>query len=295
MQERTGASRWVSEREMRGGSTKETKQRQDDARSGPLAARAVRLMGLDFAAVSEGQTIEHVLTGVTAGRGGWVCPANLDVLRRWRESADVRALISGADLVVADGMPLIWAGELQGSPLPQRVAGSTLILSLSAAAAAAGASVFLLGGNPGTADGAARNLAARDPQLRVAGTLCPPRGFEQDAAWLDRIEKALRDTSPDIVFVGLGFPKQERLIVRLRERMPTTWFVSCGISFSFVAGEIQRAPVLVQRLGLEWFHRLVQEPERLFRRYLLQGVPFLTELLWSVIRIRVRQAGRSIP
>lgn len=251
-------------------------------------------MGLDFAAVSEDQTIEHVLGAVTEGRGGWVCPANLDVLRQWCDSADVRQLMADADLVVADGMPLLWAGELQGSPLPQRVAGSTLIVSLSAAAAAAGASVFLLGGNPGTADAAARKLAARHPHLRVAGTLCPPLGFEQDAAWLGRIEKSLRAASPDIVFVGLGFPKQERLIVWLREQLPRAWFVSCGISFSFVAGEIQRAPVLVQRLGLEWFHRLVQEPKRLFRRYLLQGVPFLTELLWSSVRMRVRQAGRSV-
>jgi N-acetylglucosaminyldiphosphoundecaprenol N-acetyl-beta-D-mannosaminyltransferase len=251
-------------------------------------------MGLDFAAVSEDQTIEHVLGAVTEGRGGWVCPANLDVLRQWCDSADVRQLMADADLVVADGMPLLWAGELQGSPLPQRVAGSTLIVSLSAAAAAAGASVFLLGGNPGTADAAARKLAARHPHLRVAGTLCPPLGFEQDAAWLGRIEKSLRAASPDIVFVGLGFPKQERLIVWLREQLPRAWFVSCGISFSFVAGEIQRAPVLVQRLGLEWFHRLVQEPKRLFRRYLLQGVPFLTELLWSCVRMRVRQAGRSV-
>ena len=261
----------------------------------PVARTPVRLMGLDFAAVTEAQTIEHVLTGVKEGRGGWVCSVNLDVLRQWRESAEVRRLISTAELIVADGMPLIWAGGLQGSPLPQRVAGSTLILSLAAAAAPAGASVFLLGGNPGTADIAARKLADGDPRLRIAGTLCPPHGFEQDAAWLYRIEKSLRDASPDIVFVGLGFPKQERLIVWLRERMPNAWYVSCGVSFSFVAGEIQRAPVVVQRLGLEWLHRLAQEPRRLFRRYLVLGVPFLPELLWSAIRVRVRQAARSAP
>src|SRR5438034_11127446 len=103
-------------------------------------------MGLDFAALSESQTIEHVLEGVTAGRGGWLCPANLDVLRQWRHSAEVRELIAEADLVVADGMPLIWAGELQGSPLPQRVAGSTLTLRLPEAASRAGASIYLLGG-----------------------------------------------------------------------------------------------------------------------------------------------------
>src|SRR5215472_14710540 len=119
---------------------------------------AVQLLGLEFAAVSEAQTIEHVLSGVEGGQGGWICPANLDVLRQWRGSEEVRELMAHADLVVADGMPLIWAGGLQGSPLPQRVAGSSLTVTLSEAAARQGASIFLLGGNPGTADAAAKVL-----------------------------------------------------------------------------------------------------------------------------------------
>src|SRR3954451_1895253 len=170
----------------------------------------VRLLGLEFAAVSEPQTIGHVLRGLESGRGGWVCPANLDVLRQWRGSEEVRELMSHADLVVADGMPLIWAGGLQGSPLPERVAGSALILSLSHAAARAGASIFLLGGNPGTGDAAAERLMSESPVRRAAGTLCPPFGFENDPAWMDRIERTLLETGPQIVFVGLGFPKQER-------------------------------------------------------------------------------------
>ncbi|MGZ4181591.1 MAG: WecB/TagA/CpsF family glycosyltransferase [Solirubrobacteraceae bacterium] len=246
----------------------------------------VPLMGLDFAAVSEQETIEYVLRGVAEGRGGWICPANLDVLRQWRSDSEVRDLMAGADLVVADGMPLLWAGGLQGSPLPERVAGSTLIVSLSAAAAEADASIFLLGGNPGTAEAAVEQLKVRTPGLRLAGTLCPPYGFETDPDFLDRLEQSLHDASPDIVYVALGFPKQERLIVKLRKRFPRVWFMSCGISFSFVAGEIQRAPVLVQRIGLEWLHRLVQEPKRLYRRYLLQGIPFLFALLWSAVAVR---------
>jgi N-acetylglucosaminyldiphosphoundecaprenol N-acetyl-beta-D-mannosaminyltransferase len=248
----------------------------------------VQLLGLEFAAVSEAETIDRVLAGVGAGRGGWVCPANLDVLRQWRDSKEVRELVSHADLVVADGMPLIWAGGLQGSPLPARVAGSSLTVTLSAAAAQSGASVFLLGGNPGTADAAAAKLVQNSPELRIAGTLSPPFGFEKDPEWQERIERTLLTAAPDIVFVGLGFPKQERLIVSLRRAFPATWFVSCGVSFSFVAGEITRAPVLLQRLGLEWMHRLVQEPRRLFRRYVVLGVPFLVELLWSVALVRAR-------
>jgi N-acetylglucosaminyldiphosphoundecaprenol N-acetyl-beta-D-mannosaminyltransferase len=258
----------------------------------PRLLASVSLLGLEFAAVSERETVDYVLDGVAAGRGGWICPVNLDVLRQWRQSAEVRELVSRADLVVADGMPLIWAGALQGSRLPERVAGSTLVHSLTAAAADAGASVFLLGGNPGTADAARRRLAERSPALRVAGTLCPPFGFERQGEWLSQIEQTLYESAPDIVYVGLGFPKQERLIVELRKRLPTTWFVSCGISFSFVAGEIKRAPSALQRFGLEWLHRLVQEPQRLYRRYLVQGIPFMFALLWSALLVRITAAGR---
>jgi N-acetylglucosaminyldiphosphoundecaprenol N-acetyl-beta-D-mannosaminyltransferase len=171
------------------------------------------------------------------------------------------------------------------------VAGSTLTVTLSGAAAAAGASVFLLGGNPGTAEAAADKLRERFPALRVAGTLSPPFGFEERPEWQERIERALREAAPDIVYVGLGFPKQERLIVALQQAFPATWFVACGVTFSFVAGEIVRAPVLVQRLGLEWLHRLVQEPRRLYRRYLIHGVPFLAVLMWSVVRTRLAATG----
>lgn len=257
------------------------------------APRTVPLMGLDVAALSERDTINYVLDALDGHRGGWICPANLDVLRQWHASPQVRELVAAADLVVADGMPLVWAGELQGSPLPERVAGSSLILSLTAAAADCGASIFLLGGNPGTADAAVTELSRLTPQIRLAGTMCPPFGFDHDPKWLDRIERALIDTEPDIVYVGLGFPKQEHLIVALRERLPSTWFVSCGISFSFVAGEITRAPALMQRLGLEWLHRMAQEPARLYQRYLLYGIPFLIQLMSSALVFRLRHAARS--
>jgi N-acetylglucosaminyldiphosphoundecaprenol N-acetyl-beta-D-mannosaminyltransferase len=258
------------------------------------APPTIPLMGLDVAAVSERETIDYVLEGLVRRGGGWVSTVNLDVLRQWHGSADVRELVATADLVVADGMPLVWAGELQGSPLPERVAGSSLILSLTAAAADAGASVFLLGGNPGTADAAAAELVKLSPHLRVAGTLCPPFGFDRDPAWLDRIEQQLRETSPDIVYVGLGFPKQERLILQLRGRLPTTWFVALGGCFTFVAGEIPRAPATMQRLGLEWLYRMAQEPKRLYRRYLFHGIPFLVQLLASAVAFRFRHAARAV-
>ena len=125
----------------------------------PPAPNTVPLMGLDFAALSERETIQYVLQALADGRGGWLATVNLDILRQWHRTPELKELLGDADLVVADGMPLIWAGGIQGSPLPERVAGSTLVRTLTAAAAAADASVFLLGGNPGAASGAVAALA----------------------------------------------------------------------------------------------------------------------------------------
>jgi N-acetylglucosaminyldiphosphoundecaprenol N-acetyl-beta-D-mannosaminyltransferase len=246
----------------------------------------IDMMGLTIDAVSESETVQRAIVDVRDGRGGWICPANLDVLRQAVATPELCSLIQEADLVVADGMPLLWASRVQGAALPERVAGSSLIHTLSEAAARAGASVFLLGGDPGVAERAAARLSVEIAGLSVCGTHCPPVGFEQEPALMAGIESALRDARPDIVYVALGFPKQERLIRRLRAAHPSVWFVSVGASFSFVSGEIARAPRWMQRVGLEWVHRLAQEPRRLARRYLVDGIPFLVRVLASAARRR---------
>jgi N-acetylglucosaminyldiphosphoundecaprenol N-acetyl-beta-D-mannosaminyltransferase len=247
----------------------------------PKAQRlpTVELRGVRVHAVSEADAIRHILTEIEAARGGMVVTPNLDHLHRCLHDIAFAAIVSEAELVLADGMPLVWAARLQGTPLPQRVAGSNLITSLSEAAATAGRSVFLLGGSPGTAEGAASVLSAKFPNLRVAGTLCPPVGFENDAANMAEIVQALAAAKPDIVFVALGSPKQERLIVKLRPLLPQAWWLGVGISFSFLCGDVRRAPLWMQKTGLEWLHRLVQEPRRLFRRYVVVGIPFAFSLL----------------
>jgi N-acetylglucosaminyldiphosphoundecaprenol N-acetyl-beta-D-mannosaminyltransferase len=234
-------------------------------------------------AVTENDAVKHILAELEDGRGGMVVTPNLDHLHRCLHDIGFAALVSEADLVLADGMPLVWAARLQATPLPQRVAGSNLISSLSGAAGAAGRSVFLLGGAPGTAEGAARVLTAKFPGLKVVGTLCPPLGFENNAAAMTEIIQQLSSTRPDIVFVALGSPKQERLIVKLRPLLPAAWWLGVGISFSFLCGEVRRAPVWMQKTGLEWLHRLVQEPRRLFRRYVVVGIPFAFGLLGKAL------------
>ena len=134
--------------------------------------------GLDFDALSEEQVVARITADLAEGRGGWVVTPNIDICRRVGKDPAARDLVRGASLVVADGMPLVWAARLRGDPLPERVTGSSLIFTLTAAAAGHGRSVYLLGGEPGVPEQAAAALTRRFPGLRVAGTDAPPAGFD---------------------------------------------------------------------------------------------------------------------
>jgi N-acetylglucosaminyldiphosphoundecaprenol N-acetyl-beta-D-mannosaminyltransferase len=241
-------------------------------------APRTELYGLALDRITEGEAVSTVLRGVAEGRGGYVVATNLDVLRQVASQRELGAVLQDADLVVADGMPLIWASRLLGTRLPERVAGSDLVWSLTAEAALRDHTVYMLGGAPGIAEAACERLHGVYPGARIVGHHCPPMGFEQDEAEIARIVDALRSARPDIVYVALGFPKQERLIAYLRTQLPQVWFLAVGASLSFVAGHVRRAPPWMGRLGLEWVHRLAQEPRRLARRYLVDDVPFALRL-----------------
>ena|GEM_PF-53743 len=253
----------------------------DDAFPALQQPSVIDLFGVNIHALSERECIAHILRRSTSGRGGVVVTPNLDHIRRFHQDADFAQFVSQADLVVADGMPLIWASRLQCTPLPGRVAGSDLIASLSASAAVTGKSLFLLGGEPGTADAAAEVLKQRHSNLNIVGTFCPPIGFEKDAGLMRQLTQAVVSSKPDIIFVALGSPKQERLIARLRHRLPGAWWLGVGISFSFLSGDVRRAPRWMRVCGMEWIHRLAQEPGRLFKRYVVHGIPFAVKLLAS--------------
>jgi N-acetylglucosaminyldiphosphoundecaprenol N-acetyl-beta-D-mannosaminyltransferase len=158
---------------------------------------------------------------------------------------------------------------------------------LTQAAAETGLSIYLLGGEPGVPEAAGENLAHRYPGLKVSGTNAPEFGFDQSSVELTAVRRRLLDAAPNIVYVGLGFPRQERIIYELAPMLPSAWFIGCGAAIPFAAGTATRAPVWMQRCGLEWAHRLAKEPRRLFRRYLLQDLPYAARLLLSAAVSRI--------
>lgn len=248
--------------------------------------------GVPIAAVTRDEIERQIAADVGRDRGGWLITANLDHLRRLRSdrSGRTREMLRAATVVVADGMPLVWAARLAGDPLPERVAGSDMIFGLTARVGEAGGRVFLLGGRPGAADEAAAVLRSATPGL-VIDTACPPFGFEHDDAQRNAVHAAVVAARPDVVFVALGFPKQDELIARLRHDHPHAWYLGIGASVDFVAGRVARAPRWMQRTGIEWIHRLVQEPRRLVVRYLVHGLPFAAQLFAWALRRRLVADG----
>jgi N-acetylglucosaminyldiphosphoundecaprenol N-acetyl-beta-D-mannosaminyltransferase len=256
----------------------------------------VLLDGVRLHALTQAEAVAFVVERLRQGRGGWLTSVNLEDLRLRHADTDYAALCTPATLALADGAPLVWASRIQGTPLPERVGGSDLVGPLAHASALNGFSLFLLGGGPGVAPRAAAALCRAHPGLRLAGILSPPFGFESDLGERRRIVEAVVAAQPDLVYVGLGKPKQEWLIDELRPRLPTAWLLGVGISLSFLSGDVRRAPPWMQRAGLEWLHRLAQEPRRLAGRYLVRGIPYAARLLSRSLAARVRAApSRSDP
>jgi len=252
----------------------------------------VHLGGVEFDPLDEQQVVDWVMTGLHAGRGGWIATPNVDHLQKCTRDPELRALLCDADLSVPDGAPLVWASHLCGHPVPARVTGADLLWSLTRAAAQNGFSVYFLGGEPGVPDSAGLVLQQWAPGLVVAGTCFPPLGFDHDPEEFVRVEEQVVSARPDLVFVGLGFPKQKRLIVALHDRLPAAWWLGCGAAIPFAAGAARRAPGWMGLLGLEWLYRLVHEPRRLVRRYLWEDAPYALALL---LRAASSGLGERLP
>lgn len=234
-----------------------------------------RLFGLDICAASFTQAAQQLMA-LAARREGppaIVVTPNVDHVVRLDADAQFRALYVQADYIFADGMPLVWASRLGEAALPERVTGSDLFVALARAAATQQLPVFVIGGMPGQEEMLTAAFGRVYPGLQVE-IYCPSMQF--DPAGAEGLEALRRVNAcrPGLVFVCLGMPKQERWSFAHQSTMQAGVVMCVGAAMEFALGFKSRAPLWMQKAGLEWFWRLASEPRRLWRRYIVQGSRF---------------------
>jgi N-acetylglucosaminyldiphosphoundecaprenol N-acetyl-beta-D-mannosaminyltransferase len=202
---------------------------------------------------------------------------NVDHIVNIRKDAEMKEVFHSARYRFADGMPLVWSSFLLPGikPLPERVTGADLLPEICRQAANKQQRVFLLGGQEGVAKQAADNLIKKNKDLIISGYYCPPFGFEKDALETEKIISIINKSNSDVLFIGVGTPKQEKWAYRNIDQLKIGPIIGVGAAFDFAAGNIKRAPSVMQRLGIEWLWRLFHEPRRLWKRYLVDGMVFL--------------------
>lgn len=254
--------------------------------------KLVDVIGLPVACTDYAGAVAWILEHAAAGRGVQaVEAANTHVAALARHEEEFGKVMAKFDLVVPDGMPLVWsvnAALEDGERLRDRVYGPTLMLrTLEATMGRGEFRHFLLGGKGTTLEKLEKRFAADYPGAVVAGVYSPPFG-EWPEGEFERICERIRDSGANLIWVGLGCPKQERWIAAHKERLPAGVYFGIGAAFAFHAGEVEQAPMWCQRVGMEWAYRLFREPRRLFRRYFTYNSLFVGYSLWDRMRGRER-------
>ncbi len=237
--------------------------------------KTISLFGLNFAAEPLSSIADEIVGRAERREKDLVFTANVDHLVLRMEDIRFHRAYDQATIVTPDGMPIVWMSRILKRPLPERVAGSDLMLEVARRLPAKSLSVFLLGGEPGVAEKAAERLQTLAPGLSVAGILSPPLFFEEEEQTNGRIIEAVNRANPDLLLVGLGAPRQEIWLWENRSRLSFGVGMGVGGTFDFLAGRVRRSPRWIRNAGFEWAFRLAMEPRRLWKRYLLRDVKFL--------------------
>lgn len=233
--------------------------------------RRVSLLNGRFDPLTMDETIDRVAALLESDQRSWLCTVNVAILMMMREDPELHRFVERATICVADGQPLVWLSRLKRTPLPERVAGIELIEAVAARAEQKDWGLYLLGATPEAVNRAAEALARRHPALRLCGI---DDGYFSGAQAGDRA-RAVRESGADILFVAMGVPYQEQFISQNWGALGVRVAIPVGGSFDVLAGLRRRAPVWIQRLGLEWAFRVGQEPRRLWKRYLVTNMQFL--------------------
>ena len=202
-----------------------------------------------------------------------------------QHDSQFKKILNSANLVVADGMPLVWLGRRRDFSMRRRVYGPELLETFCSQTAGQSIRHFFYGGGPGVADELARRLFERFPRLQVVGTFCPPFRPLTDGEEAEFL-RIIHHAQPDIIWVGLSTPKQEKWMYEYKSKLNVPVLVGVGAAFDFHAGRVKQAPEWMREHGLEWLFRLSREPRRLWRRYLLYGFEFLWLVMLESLGLR---------
>lgn len=243
------------------------------------------ILGVGVSAITMQRALDQMACWIEERQQTYVVVANVHTVMETQSRPEYRAVVNRADMVTPDGMPLVVLSRWLGQPHVERVYGPDVMVAFSALAAERGYRQYYFGGAEGTPERLAATLQQQFPGLPVAGTHSPPfrpLTAEKDRAVVDRIN----DAAPDVVWVGLGCPKQDFWMAEHRDRLNAPVLIGVGAAFDFLSGQKQQAPRWMMRYSLEWLYRLWQEPRRLWRRYLIYNPLFVVLVLLQIAGLR---------
>ncbi|MHB1757752.1 MAG: WecB/TagA/CpsF family glycosyltransferase [Leptospirillum sp.] len=241
--------------------------------------KIVQMFGISVASVTLGEASEVFSEMARKKETRVIFTANAEHIALMSSNREFQKAYHGADFILADGMPLVWFSRLIGERLPERVTGSDLLPELCRMAEKKSLKVFFLGGTDDVTPKAIANLLKRFPALHVVGFATPWIDLANDEEIHSDLIETINQSGADIVFIGFGAPKQEIWLTRNKDRLKTGIVISVGGTFDFLAGKTVRAPLWMQKSGQEWLWRLLHEPKRLWRRYLIGNIRFC-KLVW---------------
>lgn len=248
----------------------------------------VEILGVQIDNVSWDEALERIRGWIRSGEPHQIVTPAIEQVILARRDAGFRQVLENADLVTPDGMPLVFASRWHNTPLKARITGVDLVPAICRIAAEEDASVFLLGGEEGIAEEAARQLQKEIPRLKIAGTYCPPFGFENSPGEEEKAIQAVAAAAPDVLFVALGCPRQEKWIFRHRQRLGASAAIGIGGAFNMIAGKEKRAPQWMQDWGAEALYRLVQRPGVIWKRIAVNA-PIFFLLLIDLFTYRIQK------
>jgi N-acetylglucosaminyldiphosphoundecaprenol N-acetyl-beta-D-mannosaminyltransferase len=235
----------------------------------------VDVVGVPLGLIDYEQTLDWIDATVAARQRGYVCVCNVHTVMASAEDEGLRAALLSSSINVPDGQPLVWALGALGYPLGDRVYGPELMARACARSAVSGQRLYLYGGrNQGALVQLALNLRQRYPGVRIVGGYSPPHRPLTDQE-RDAVANEINGSRADVVWAGIGVPKQEKWMAEMRPRLDAPVLIGVGAAFDFHAGLVPQAPNWIQESGLEWAYRLAHEPRRLARRYIRYNPRFV--------------------